>query len=197
MARRTTPSRRSFALVGGGHCAAVSSCVAAHLAYLQLGIGRRRSDRAAQTHVATAHAVEVVGARAVFADCDPRRATSTRHGLRHWSRRGPGDRTGPLPRRSAQHGRHPGDREPARAEGDRGLRSRRRHALRAARRPVRRRRLLLLLPVKHLDGRRRCSSRHLDLTAREEAAASASIARLPSGRFPACTTCRRWASTIA
>jgi dTDP-4-amino-4,6-dideoxygalactose transaminase len=45
---------------------------ALHLAYLQLGIGP--GDEVivpAQTHVATAHAVEVVGATAVFADCDP------------------------------------------------------------------------------------------------------------------------------
>lgn len=59
--------------LGGGHCVAVGSCMAAlHLAYLQLGIGP--GDEVivpAQTHVATAHAVEIVGARAVFADCDP------------------------------------------------------------------------------------------------------------------------------
>jgi len=55
------------------HCVAVSSCMAAlHLAYWQMGIGP--GDEvivAAQTHVATAHAVEVVGATSVFADCDP------------------------------------------------------------------------------------------------------------------------------
>lgn len=60
-------------LGGGVHCVTVSSCMAAlHLAYLDLGIGR--GDEvvvAAQTHVATAHAVEWVGARPVFADCDP------------------------------------------------------------------------------------------------------------------------------
>jgi len=53
-------------------CVAVSSCMAAlHLAYWQMGIGD--GDEvivAAQTHVATAHAVEVVGAKSVFADCD-------------------------------------------------------------------------------------------------------------------------------
>ena len=58
--------------LGGGHCVAVGSCMAAlHLAYWQLGIGP--GDEvivAAQTHVATAHAVEVVGAKPVFADCD-------------------------------------------------------------------------------------------------------------------------------
>lgn len=56
----------------GAHCLTTSSGMAAlHLAYWQLGIGA--GDEvivAAQTHVATAHAVEVVGARPVFADCD-------------------------------------------------------------------------------------------------------------------------------
>lgn len=51
----------------------VSSCMAAlHLAYLHFGIGA--GDEVivpAQTHVATVHAVEWVGARPVFADCDP------------------------------------------------------------------------------------------------------------------------------
>ena len=55
------------------HCVALSSCMAAlHLAYWQMGIGH--GDEvivAAQTHVATAHAVEVVGAKSVFVDCDP------------------------------------------------------------------------------------------------------------------------------
>jgi dTDP-4-amino-4,6-dideoxygalactose transaminase len=55
------------------YCVGVSSCMAAlHLCYLQLGIGP--GDEVivpAQTHVATAHAVEIVGARAVFVDCDP------------------------------------------------------------------------------------------------------------------------------
>lgn len=57
---------------GGGHSAAVSSCMAAlHLAYLDLGIGP--GDEVivpAQTHVATAHAVEAVGATPVFTDCE-------------------------------------------------------------------------------------------------------------------------------
>jgi dTDP-4-amino-4,6-dideoxygalactose transaminase len=61
------------AFVGGGaHCVAVSSGMAAlHLAHLHLGIGR--GDEVivpALTHVATAHAVELVGARPVFVDCD-------------------------------------------------------------------------------------------------------------------------------
>ena len=63
--------------VGSGneevYCVAVSSCMAAlHLAYWQMSISR--GDEvivAAQTHVATAHAVEVVGARPVFLDCVP------------------------------------------------------------------------------------------------------------------------------
>jgi dTDP-4-amino-4,6-dideoxygalactose transaminase len=64
-----------FAAFTGGesHCLAVSSCMAAlHLTYWQLGIGA--GDEVivpAQTHVATAHAVEVVGAKAVFVDCLP------------------------------------------------------------------------------------------------------------------------------
>jgi perosamine synthetase len=58
--------------IGGGHCLTTSSGMAAlHLAYWQLGIGA--GDEvivAAQTHVATAHAVEFVGAKPVFADFD-------------------------------------------------------------------------------------------------------------------------------
>jgi perosamine synthetase len=50
----------------------VSSCTAGlHLAYMHLGIGP--GDEVivpAQTHVATAHAVEITGAKPVFADCD-------------------------------------------------------------------------------------------------------------------------------
>lgn len=56
------------------YCLAVSSCMAAlHLAYLQMGVGV--GDEVivpAQTHVATAHAVEWVGARPVFVDCSLR-----------------------------------------------------------------------------------------------------------------------------
>jgi dTDP-4-amino-4,6-dideoxygalactose transaminase len=55
------------------HCVTVSSCMAAlHLSYLHFGIGA--GDEVivpAQTHSATAHAVEWVGARPVFIDCDP------------------------------------------------------------------------------------------------------------------------------
>lgn len=65
---------KEFAAFMGGsaHCLTTSSGMAAlHLAYWQLGIGP--GDEvvvAAQTHVATAHAVEAVGARPVFVDCD-------------------------------------------------------------------------------------------------------------------------------
>jgi dTDP-4-amino-4,6-dideoxygalactose transaminase len=62
------------AFVGdGAHCVTVSSCMAAlHLAYLHLGIGPGDEVMVpAQTHVATAHAVEWVGAHPVFVDCDP------------------------------------------------------------------------------------------------------------------------------
>ena len=58
----------------GAHCVTVSSCMAAlHLFYLQFGIGA--GDEVivpAQTHSATAHAVEWVGAKPIFVDCDPR-----------------------------------------------------------------------------------------------------------------------------
>lgn len=57
----------------GAHCVTVSSCMAAlHLAYLAHGIGP--GDEVivpAQTHVATAHAVEWVGATCVFVDAEP------------------------------------------------------------------------------------------------------------------------------
>ena len=57
----------------GAHCVSVSSCMAAlHLAYLHFGIGP--GDEVivpAQTHTATAHAVEWVKAKPLFVDCDP------------------------------------------------------------------------------------------------------------------------------
>lgn len=57
---------------GAPHALATSSCMAAlHLAYMYLGIGC--DDEVivpAQTHVATAHAVELCGARCVFVDCE-------------------------------------------------------------------------------------------------------------------------------
>ena len=55
------------------YCVVVSSGTAAlHLAYFQMGLGP--GDEVivpAQTHNATAHAVELVGARPVFVDCEP------------------------------------------------------------------------------------------------------------------------------
>lgn len=57
----------------GAHAVTMSSGMAAlHMAYWQFGIGA--GDEVivtAQTHVATAHAVEMVGARCVFVDCRP------------------------------------------------------------------------------------------------------------------------------
>src|SRR5437016_4748753 len=55
------------------HAVSVSSCMAAlHLAYLHFGIGSKDEVIVpAQTHTATAHAAEWVGARLVFVDCDP------------------------------------------------------------------------------------------------------------------------------
>lgn len=57
---------------GTEHAIAVSSCTAAlHLAYLCLGLGP--GDEVivpAETHVATAHAVELVGAKPVFVDAE-------------------------------------------------------------------------------------------------------------------------------
>lgn len=68
----------------GAHAVSVSSCMAAlHLAYLHFGIGP--GDEVivpAQTHVATAHAVELVGATPVFVDCDPATGNVTAAGIR-------------------------------------------------------------------------------------------------------------------
>ncbi|MCW5798226.1 MAG: DegT/DnrJ/EryC1/StrS family aminotransferase [Nitrospira sp.] len=78
------PQCKSFeqefvAFMGGGHAVSVSSCMAAlHLSYLHFGIGL--GDEVivpAQTHVATAHAVEWVGATPVFVDCDSRTGNLT------------------------------------------------------------------------------------------------------------------------
>jgi dTDP-4-amino-4,6-dideoxygalactose transaminase len=51
----------------------MSSCMGAlHMAYFALGIGPGDEVLVpAQTHTATAHAVELVGARPIFVDCDP------------------------------------------------------------------------------------------------------------------------------
>lgn len=63
------------------HSVSVSSGMAAlHLAYFVLGIGA--GDEVvvpAQTHIATVHAVELVGATPVFVDCDP--ATGNLRGI--------------------------------------------------------------------------------------------------------------------
>jgi dTDP-4-amino-4,6-dideoxygalactose transaminase len=72
------PQNKAFeeefsSFTGGGYSVALSSCMAAlHLAYWQMGIGTGDDVIvAAQTHVATAHAVEVAGARPIFVDCEP------------------------------------------------------------------------------------------------------------------------------
>lgn len=74
-----------FAAFAGNaaHCVTVSSCMAAlHLSYLQFGIGP--GDEVivpAQTHVATVHAVEWVGAKPVFVDCDGTTRNLTADGI--------------------------------------------------------------------------------------------------------------------
>ncbi|HVW19105.1 MAG TPA: DegT/DnrJ/EryC1/StrS family aminotransferase [Solirubrobacteraceae bacterium] len=59
---------------GAPHAIGTANCMAAlHLCYLALGVGP--GDEVivpAQTHVATAHAVQLCGAAPVFCDCDPR-----------------------------------------------------------------------------------------------------------------------------
>lgn len=59
---------------GSPYSVAVSNCTAAlHLAYFHLGVGA--GDEVivpAQTHTATAHAVELTGAKPVFVDAEPR-----------------------------------------------------------------------------------------------------------------------------
>ena len=59
-------------LGGEVYAVAVSSCTAAlHLVYLELNIGE--GDEVivpAMTHVATAHAVEIMGAKPIFVDCE-------------------------------------------------------------------------------------------------------------------------------
>jgi dTDP-4-amino-4,6-dideoxygalactose transaminase len=61
------------------HAVTVSSCMAAlHLACLHFGFGPGDDVLvAAETHVATAHAVEWTGARPVFVDCDERTGNVT------------------------------------------------------------------------------------------------------------------------
>ncbi len=68
---------------GGGHSVALSSCTAAlHLSYMQAGIGPGDEVLVpAQTHVATAHAVELVGAKPIFVDCDAQTGNVTAKAL--------------------------------------------------------------------------------------------------------------------
>jgi len=71
--KKTSAFETAFAeFIGGGACAAVSNCTAGlHLAYFCLEVGP--GDEVivpAQTHVATAHAVELVGATPVFVDSE-------------------------------------------------------------------------------------------------------------------------------
>lgn len=67
----------------GAFCVTVSSCMAAlHLSYLHFGVGP--GDEVivpAQTHTATVHAVEWVGATPVFVDCDLRTGNLTPQGI--------------------------------------------------------------------------------------------------------------------
>lgn len=64
--------KRFAEYISSPHAVSVSSCTAAlHLAYFDLGIGQ--ADEVivpAQTHIATAHAVEFTGARPVFVDAE-------------------------------------------------------------------------------------------------------------------------------
>jgi perosamine synthetase len=71
---KATEFEQAFAqFTGAPHAVSVSSCTAGmHLIYFVLGYGP--GDEVivpAQTHVATAHAVELTGARPVFVDADP------------------------------------------------------------------------------------------------------------------------------
>ena len=58
--------------VGSKFALSVGSCTAGmHLAYIALGIGK--GDEVivtSQTHVATAHTIEFVGAKPIFVDCE-------------------------------------------------------------------------------------------------------------------------------
>jgi dTDP-4-amino-4,6-dideoxygalactose transaminase len=70
-------------LGGQACCVSVSSGMAAlHLAYFDMGL--KPGDEVlvpAQTHVATVHAVELMGAKPVFVDADPRTGNIDVHGL--------------------------------------------------------------------------------------------------------------------
>ncbi|HZS84274.1 MAG TPA: DegT/DnrJ/EryC1/StrS family aminotransferase [Stellaceae bacterium] len=72
---RALEFERAFAAWTGARYATSTSCCTAalHLAYFQLGLGA--GDEVivpAQTHAATAHAVELMGATPVFVDAEPR-----------------------------------------------------------------------------------------------------------------------------
>jgi perosamine synthetase len=72
---RSTAFEKAFAeWTGIPHCVAVSSCTAAmHLVYFARGLGQ--GDEVivpAQTHAATAHAVEFTGATSIFVDAERR-----------------------------------------------------------------------------------------------------------------------------
>ncbi len=71
------------AWTGAPAAVSVSSCTAAmHLAWFDLGLGPGDEVLVpAQTHVATAHAVEVTGARPVFVDADPATGNVTAENL--------------------------------------------------------------------------------------------------------------------
>ena len=71
------------AFAGGGYAVATSSCMGAlHLACWELGFGPGDDVLVpAQTHTATVHAVELVGARPVFVDCNPNTGNVTAEGL--------------------------------------------------------------------------------------------------------------------
>jgi dTDP-4-amino-4,6-dideoxygalactose transaminase len=66
------------------HCLSLSSCMAGlHLACVHFGFGPGDEVLVpAQTHVATVHAVEFVGATPVFVDCDPETGNVTAERLR-------------------------------------------------------------------------------------------------------------------
>ena len=67
-------------LTNAKNAISVSSCTAGmHLIYFTLGIGK--GDEVivpAQTHTATAHAVELTGAKPVFIDCEKNQGTLTK-----------------------------------------------------------------------------------------------------------------------
>lgn len=70
---KCTEFERKFEdLMGGGHAVTTSSCMASlHLASIYFGFGEGDEIIApAQTHVATVHAIELVGAKPVFVDCE-------------------------------------------------------------------------------------------------------------------------------